>query len=121
MQAKRARTGRENAPAFTGGMLEALEALEYIEPRWTGYSLDVVFSGTKVELIAVWKILRANGWETRAERPKEKAEQWYGGWHKEGCAVSIWVQFMSKTCVRKQVGTQMKEVPCMKLCAGSLS
>ena len=118
VQAHRALTWRENAPAFTGGLLEALEALEYIDPRWTGYTLDVVFSGTKVELIAVWKILRANGWKTDAERPKEKAEMWYGSWHKEGCEASIWVNFMSKTCVRKQVGTQMKEVPVYDIVCG---
>jgi len=117
-QTKRARTWREHGPAFTGGLLEALEALEYIEPRWTGYNLDVVFSGTKVELIAVWKILRANGWETDGARPKEKAEQWYGTWYKEGCDTSIWMNFMSKTCVRTQVGTQLKEVPVYDIVCG---
>ena len=87
---------------------------------WASDKLYVQASGNGEQLTTLFRALAWNNFHLleNAKRPQEKQPEWQGTFRKKWTDVvgneltfEIFVQFSSTYCQRKQVGTEMKEVP----------
>ena len=80
----------------------------------TTYNLDISVTGNKDTFLAVWKVLRAAGYD-HSKIVDEKFATWDGFFRHDSENTdefpNIWVSFSSTICKRVKVGTKMEEVP----------
>lgn len=73
--------------------------------------LDINVSGDFSSLKASFAALRSAGYEPN-ERPTERKTSSFNTYFKNPASeIKIWFFYSSTTCTRKQIGTEMKEMP----------
>lgn len=91
-------------------ILNALEDMPLIT-SWDG-DFNLSFAGSRVDIIRVWRALRASGWKLSSNTtpPQANESTWAGFFHHPDFEFPrIWLRFSSTTCRRVARGTKMVE------------
>lgn len=94
---------------------------------WAFDKLYIQASGNKDQLTTLFRVLASHSFRLYGTRPVENQPEWSGYFRQywidnEGKDrfIEVYVSFTSTVCERRQVSTEMKEVPIYKIVCGDV-
>jgi len=113
------RLAQESGLDAVADKIDAIPALrEKVNLSADTYSFDLLLTGNKQDLEAVWGLLRKAGFECKDKRPEQSTPSWSGWFRKDGHEGAVYLSFTSTVCRRVVVGTKMEEVPIYEVNCG---